>query len=119
MIWGLVSIAMLLVTVSADAAVTVLEAESFSACLDRGGESIRAVACHGASGDSAVQGLAQAGEWISFPLVVHEPAVLRDSLCSAGNFGVRRTFSVEFREARTERLVASDTLLTLPGSGLG
>ena len=119
MVHWLALAASLLIAAPAGTTVTILEAESFSGRLDLGGEVIRPIRCHGASGDSAVQGVAEAGEWISFPLVVREPVALRDSLRSAGNFGVRRTFSLEFREAKTDRLVAIDTLVTPPGSGLG
>lgn len=126
MIGGLIFLAALLLATSAkavgatfDAAFLTFEAEAFSAHLDLGGEAIRRMQCHGASGDSAVAGLAEAGEWISFPLFLRDPVLARDSLCSAGSFGVRRAFCVEFREVASGRLVAADSLLTPPGSGLG
>lgn len=119
MVPWLTLVATLLLAAPEGAAVTVFEAEDFAGRRDLGGEMIRPIHCHGASGDSAVQGMAEAGEWISFPLIVREPVVLRDSLRSAGNFGVRRTFVLEFREAETDRLAAIDTLVTPPGSGLG
>ena len=96
-----------------------LEAESAESLHDLGGAPIEPVTCRGASGGMSLQGFDAAGEWVEFALELPFTGTVRDSVRSAGNFEVRRTFVVEFRAEGNPRLLAADTLITRPGSGLG
>lgn len=118
MLCVLLPVALLLVTAPA-LTTTTLEAETCTETYDVGGEAIHVLPCNSASGGFAVQGVDVSGEWIAFPLEVPQPIAFRDSLRSAGEEGVVRTHVVEYRRADTGVLVVADTLVTLPGSGIG
>jgi hypothetical protein len=77
----------LLVAAAAQAAVLV-EAENYVASYNTGGIGIQIVACSGASGGYAVEGVDVPGEWIEIPVTVPEIYGYADTLRSAGETGV-------------------------------
>jgi len=99
-----------------------IEAESFTAFWDSGGTPIAQHHCGAASQKLAVDGVDRKGEWIECRLRLEEQRCSVHSLRSAGKIGLMRTFAIQlFRlQADSSRTaVASDTLTTLPGAGIG
>ncbi len=107
--------------VARDPNVITLEAENLSAFHDVGGATISATECDGrvASGGLAIEGLDLPGEYIQWRLGIGVPRLFRDSLCSAGDAGLHRTFAILFLPADSEGPpVLGDTLTTPAGRGL-
>lgn len=96
-----------------------LEAEDATDWLDVGGSSIQIVACSAARGALAVDGVDWPGDWIAWDLSLTEDFYFRDSLRTAGSIGLTRTFVVQFLPAAGGPPVATDTLRTPPGAGVG
>jgi hypothetical protein len=82
----LVIAGLLLLLASAQAQALVIEAESFVASHNAGGDPIVVVSCSAASGGYAVEGVDSIGDWIE--LVLNVPVIYgyADSLRSAGYY---------------------------------
>jgi hypothetical protein len=104
------------------ASVISVEAEDLYWFGDIGGQpiSVSTIDCDSlTSGGKAVEGLDYPGDWIEVLLSVPEPILFRDSLCSAGDVGLRRKFVIEFLPWGSEvGGPAPDTLTTVPGRGI-
>ncbi len=96
-----------------------LEAEDFVAKDEHGAIPIQIKVCSGASQGLAVDGLDVAGEWIAWEISLVERYCFRDSLRSAGSVKAVRTFITQFERMPYEEIVDADTVVTLPGSGIG
>jgi hypothetical protein len=96
-----------------------LEAEDMSGAHNAGGAAISYVGCTAARGGLAVDGVDSPGDYIEWPLSLAQDFVFRDSLRTAGAIGVVRQFAILFLPAGGGPPAASDTLVTLPGAGIG
>jgi len=96
-----------------------LEAENMVASHNVGGGAIGYVSCGAARGGLAVDGVDTPGDYIEWPLTLAQDFVFRDSLRTAGSIGVVRQFAILFLPSGGGPPVAADTLITLPGAGIG
>jgi hypothetical protein len=96
-----------------------LEAEDFVASHDVGGIRIYARSCTAASQGLAVDGLDMEGEWMELRLELASPTAFLHGLQTAGDVGLTRTFAVDFRPQSDQGTSLTDTLTTIPGSGIG
>jgi hypothetical protein len=98
-----------------------VEAENYTWSFNEGGEPICISTCDKTnSGGKAVDGVDFPGDWIEMDVSVPEPMLYRNSLCSAGDVGLRRKFVIQYMPlgGHGER-PAPDTLTTRPGTGAG
>jgi hypothetical protein len=65
-----------------------IEAESYTASFDAGGNSIYTAYCSGASGTYAVEGFDTTGDWIEVTITTPEVGAYADTLRSAGTYGM-------------------------------
>ena len=77
-------VVILLAATTASHAITV-EAENLVGSFNAGGDDIYVIACSGASGGMAVEGVDTAGDWIEIMVAVTDTYGYADSLRSAGN----------------------------------
>jgi len=112
------TLSMPLVASAAGGVVIRLEAESYQPPVHDGGPNLlQRVDCSVASGGQGVEGL-DPGDWIDLPLTLQAPFCFRDSLCSAAVQGLVRGYQIDFIDSNGIT-VASDTLTTVPGLGVG
>ena len=78
---------LVLLLASSQAHALLIEAETFVASYNAGGDPIVVVSCSAASGGYAVEGFDSPGDWIELVLNVPATYGYADSLRSAGNFG--------------------------------
>jgi hypothetical protein len=69
----------------------IIEAESYSAWHDEGGNTIGVVSCSAASGGQAVEGFDYPGDWIELVLTLGNNGSYADILRSAGVTGITST----------------------------
>jgi len=105
----------------AEGSVTIkIEAESYWWGHNVGGEAIGLSTCaDGASGGKSVAGLDCPGDWIMMEARVPDPIVIKISLRSAVEMGLRARFAIEFIPQGPGVIPAADTLTTVPGKGAG
>jgi hypothetical protein len=73
---------------TAGSASILVEAESFVASYNAGGNSIAIQSCSGASGGYAVEGFDFVGDWIEMMVTIPETYSYADSMRSAGEYAV-------------------------------
>ena len=71
-----------------------IEAESLVGSFNAGGDDIYVVACSGASGGQAVEGVDTAGDWIEMMVTVADTYGYADSLRSAGLLNLQSNFAL-------------------------
>jgi hypothetical protein len=84
----LVVLAVAVLAATAASAAVKVEAESYVASYNIGGNGIGIVSCSAASGGYAVEGFDVVGEWIEMMVTIPETYGYADTLRSAGEYGV-------------------------------
>ncbi|MBD3235141.1 MAG: hypothetical protein GF330_00365 [Candidatus Eisenbacteria bacterium] len=95
-----------------------LEAEDHVAFDDQGSPVFGIVEDGHASGGAAVEGM-RIGAWIEIELSLPEDVCFRDSLRSAGDHMLVRTYDVTFTPAGAGEPIVAERIVTPPGSGAG
>ncbi len=115
---ALLLVAALAAAVPADATIR-LEAESLADAHNVGGAPIALVSCGTASNGHAIDGIDMPGEWIELNLLLTGPSCLYSAVRSAGLSGVVRNFRVEITPDPPTTTGGTDSLTTIPGTGIG
>jgi hypothetical protein len=84
----------LLLAASAASLALTIEAESLVGSFNAGGDDIYTIACSGASGGMAVEGVDTAGDWIEIMVTIPDTYVYVDSLRSAGLLNLQSHFAL-------------------------
>ena len=96
-----------------------VEAEGLATFYNYSGTTIGTVACSGASGRFAIQGVDFPGEWIEIPFTVTSAVAFVDSLRSSGYTNEHRQLSVHFISEGNLQSAPGDTMTTGLGLGFG
>lgn len=122
LIGSALSLALLAAALPASGSTLHIEADTYSTSgnIQGCGDPIERVNCDAATEGIAVEGVDCDGEWILIPVTIPSDFCFTTGLRSARVEGVVSTFAIEIHATDAERtLVGSDSLVTLPGQGVG
>ena len=93
-----------------------IEAEAYTA-LDGAGLAMMVVTDSHASGNLALDGFTRPGAWAEYVLALPDPLCFVTRVRSAGAFNLVRAYEITF--SRAGEVIASASMVTPPGSGVG